>query len=583
MVKTPKQREITISRDTARLLSQSTYHEVVLALREILANAHDAQSPTADVSIRLVDGKGPGGSIVVADRGEGMDSGTFEKVFLRLGSSSRAIPRPKRLNQYGRPLIGRFGIGFIAAVPFAEKIRVETATEHCAQVHGVEIDCSEIMESKDVTGLQGAEGEGVSVSPSEVGEAPVGADLPGFKFPGWDRDRVRSDPKSFTVVTLESLTRKAYDSLDAELQGGWYQPRGERKKSKITKARRTEFVTRWLSRILPLGYEGPKGEAAIRKALGQMLAPDYYPLRVTVNGERLYRPLAKCVYPVDPAPFTLKGERSNWKAKGILWSPQEVIKPYYLRGVAMRVSDVAVGKPSYFNINEVGRVYGKLQHIAGEIQLVGFQEYLNLDRQSLRGDEATDELIEQIQNKIIAFEHDLQTKAAVMQQARNLKKAIERSRARKKKRRRRGTQEHGFADVLVAGRVAGEIAARAREAGIEVTETEGNELEIPKGERELRIGKRVGEDLLLIGRGSKQIPVEIRDQGDRMDDEQLAKAVLEPSEKLRLRGGHTLLADDAWAVSNLRLLAILHLASREGVLDEAQIRWLIRELKGLYE
>jgi hypothetical protein len=303
---------------------------------------------------------------------------------------------------------------------------------------------------------------------------------------------------------------------------------------------------------------------------------------VTVNGVRIRRPLAKYVYPANPEPVVLRGESGDWEAKGILWSPQEIVNPYFLRGVAVRVADVAIGRPSYFNLNELGRVYGKLQHITGEFQLIGFEDLLNLDRQSFRGSTQTDEFLSQITARVTEFENELQKKAAVMQAARNLKKAVERSRTKRKAKKGRRARHKNLADVLVAGQRGRDIADRARDAGIEVIETAGNEIEIPKGERMVRIGRRLGEDLLRIGGGPNEVVVKVVEKGDSMNDSQLADAVLARGKNLVIRGGHPLLADDAWAMSNLRILALLRRATRERILDESQVRWLIKSLRGLY-
>lgn len=557
MAKTSKTRLLTISRDTARLLSESTYHELVLALREMVANSHDAQSPTVDIKLDFIEGSQEGGCIVVSDRGDGMDEKQFERVFLQLGSSSRRTEgRPARRNKYGRRVIGQFGIGFIAAVPFANRIIVETATESCRHVHGVEINCSAIMS----------------------GSNPE--DYAHFDFAGWNRDRTANDPPSFTSIRLQDLTRLAYDSIDAELRGGWYQPRAERRKP-IDRERREEFVTNWLSRVLPLGYSLPEkaqreeeSTGELREELKQLLPKGYYPLQVHVNGKRIYRPLPEAVFKGNI--FELEGESGPWKARGILWSPQEIITPFYLRGIPMRIGDMAIGRPEYFRLNEVGRVYGKLQHIAGEVHLEGFGHLINLDRQSLKGSAQTDEFFGKIQQLVAKFESSLQEKAHVMQRARDLKKRLDANISNT-------YREPSLASVLTARSEAEKLVTKARELGIQVEETDDDVIEVPKGERSVKIGRRLGEELLTVRVGNSQVRIVVEQGVDSMTDAALAHAVMVGGDSLTITGPHPLLAHDQWAIANARLLAVLRRGHVQGVLDHNQITWIIKELGGLYQ
>jgi hypothetical protein len=505
-----------------------------------------------------------------------MNSEQFEGVFLRLGRSSRESSPSARINKFGRPSIGQFGIGFIAAVPFAETIRVETASEKCKQVHGVQIRCLEIMESSEAKDLEarqleekGANGAGAAKDSPQVTNEPPAE----FKFPGWDRDRVEGDPRSFTSVQLENLTRLAYDSVDAQLRGGWYQPKRERKKP-ITRAMREAFVTNWLSRILPLGYTDPEGDKKLQDTLRGLLSPNYYPIRVTVNGRRIHRPLAEPVLVGDA--FTLTGESGNWKAKGILWSPQEVISPFFLRGIPMRVSDMAIGQPSYFDLNEMGRVYGKLQHIAGEVHLQGFSDVLSLDKQSLKGSPQSDEFFPRIREKVTQFEALLQQKATVMEDVRDLKRSLD---AQYPDRMKTPT----LAPVLVAGERAKELIARAKRAGITVEETEGDEIFVPRGERSFTIGRHLGTDLLRIGKGKRQIRVVVEPHKAVLSDSELVRSILAEGDSLRIQGSHVLLSEDAWALGNLRMMVLLRIAVREGKLDKEQVQWLVESLRELYE
>lgn len=538
-------RPLRIHRDVARLLSQATYHQLVLALREMVANSTDANSSTIEIT---TDMQTPGkGSITVMDDGDGMSAEQFENQFLTIGASSKRQVNNKRpRNRFGRTIIGQFGIGFIASVPFAKQVVVETKALDDPLIHGVRIDCSEIL-------------SGVTVGIEKE-----------FEFEGWDRPANASDKPHFTRVTLEGLTKQAYDSLDASILGGWYQTRKDRSKAPSNE-RRNEFLTNWLSRILPIGYEGARMPEDLAKTFNGFLAKDYVAAKVTLNGEALVRGLADFEQVGDP--FELKGE--GWSAEGILWSPQESIQPVHLRGIAIRVGDMSIGEPEYLGLNTVGRVYGKLQHIAGEIHVDGLEGDLQLDRQDFYYTAATDDFKEQVRKLIARFEGSLQDKASVMQEFRNLKKTIDIETKQEK-------AKVAVAPILKAPEMLEELTAKAKSKGIKVQRTASRKLEVPKGERSLSVGRDIGEELLTITVHDRRIRVEARGTGI-IDDDALLAAVLDgPKTKIVIPGAHPMLTRNEYALANIRVLAVLKVLCDEGTLPRKHVAAILEALSATY-
>lgn len=539
-------RPLRIHRDVARLLSQATYHQLVLALREMVANSTDANASLIELTTDLQNtGKG---SITVLDDGDGMTAEQFENQFLTVGASSKRDPDSKKRprNRFGRTIIGQFGIGFIAAVPFAKHVVVETKTVDDPLIHGVRIDCSEIL-------------SGVSVGIEKE-----------FEFEGWDRPASSSDKPKFTRVTLEGLTKQAYDSLDASILGGWYQTRKDRNKT-VSNERRNEFLNNWLSRILPIGYEGARIPEKLQKTFNGFLAKDYVPAKVTLNGDVLVRGMAEFEQVGDA--FDLKGE--GWHAEGILWSPQVSIQPVHLRGIALRVGDMSIGEPEYLGLNTVGRVYGKLQHIAGEVHVEGLEGDLQLDRQDFYYTAATDEFKEQLRKLIGRFESSLQDKASVMQEFRNLKKTIDIESKQEK-------TKVEVAPILKAPELLEELTARAKSKGIKVERTTNRKLEVPKGERSLSVGRDIGEELLTITVNGRRIRVESRGD-DLIDDDSLLAAVLDgPKTKIIIPGAHPMLSRNEYALANIRVLAVLKVLNDEGTLPRKHVAAILEALSATY-
>lgn len=511
----------------------------------MVANSTDANSSTVEIVTDLQsDGRG---SISVIDDGDGMTAEQFENQFLTIGASTkREVGKKRPRNRFGRPIIGQFGIGFIASVPFAKQVVVETKNVDDPLIHGVRIDCSEIL-------------SGVAVGIEKE-----------FEFEGWDRPASASDKPKFTRVTLEGLTKQAYDSMDASILGGWYQTRGRGRKTP-TNSERNEFLANWLGRILPIGYEAAAIPDDLKTTFNAFLAKDYVPAKVVFNSEALVRGLADFEQVGDS--FDLKGE--GWAASGILWSPQESINPVHLRGVAIRIGDMSIGEPEYVGLNTVGRVYGKLQHIAGEVHVQGLEQDLQLDRQDFYYTAATDDFKQQLRLLIGRFEGTLQDKAHVMQQFRNLKKTIDLEAKQDKSKLE-------VAPILKAPQMLEKLTATAKSKGIQVQRTSSSKLEVPKGERRLSVGKDIGEELLTISVHGRRIRVEAKD-GGIISDEILLAAVLDgPKAKILIPGAHPMLSRNEYALANIRVLAVLKVIHEDGALRRNQVAAILEALSTTY-
>lgn len=541
-------RELKISRDTARLLSQATYHQLVIALRELVANAHDANASQIRLTLALKESSG--GEIKIADDGDGMSSEEFNDEFLNLGKTSK-LPLASgevRKNRFGRPVLGRFGIGFISAIPFAGEVLVETKRRDEEAVSGVRINCGAIL----------------------TGSGP--GEESSFSFPGWSRSPTPEDPDKFTRVELIGLSRRAYDSIDTSIQSGWYQMR-EGRNQPIDTARRNEYLRDWLSRILPLGYHDCDADERLKEALQKLLPADFLPARITVNGHRLRRVLPEARLVEE---FELSGTEAPWTAKGVLWSPFEAIAPVYSRGVAVRVGDMSIGEPGYFSLNLIGRVYGKLQHIAGEVQVRGLEPDLRLDRDWFYATPATDEFQEAVREKITEFEGKLQKKANVMQRFRVLKKDVESLQVVPTGRAR-------VAPILKVPERVQKLVEQARQAGIQVRVEDDSSFTVPKGEGRVTVGRDFGVQLRKVLIGRKTLTFDFVESGPELTTERLVHELLE-SDRSRVvfSGPHVLISTDGAAVANLRLLAALKEEAANAKLTPGQIKSLLDSLTLTY-
>lgn len=541
-------RELKINRDTARLLSQATYHQVVLALRELVANAHDGNAAHIRLNIGLQEPEG--GTLKVVDDGDGMSQEEFDNEFLNLGRTSKSLlPSGEvRRNRFGRPILGQFGIGFISAIPFSKEVLVETKRRDDDSVFGVRIDCGAIL----------------------TGTAP--GEENSFTFPGWTRSPQPEDPDKFTRIEMIGLNRTAYESIDASILGGWYETR-QRRSVPISSKRRKDYLKHWLSRILPLAYEDATTDSELSGALKALLPTDYIPALISVDGQRLRRELPE---PRLIDKFDLAGTNGHWRARGVLWSPQQAIEPVYARGIAVRVGDMSIGEPAYLGLNQMGRVYGKLQHITGEVQVTGLEPDLQLDRQWFYPTPATDEFLDAVRRRITELESRLQKKATVMQRFRTLKKDVDAVSTRAPSKAR-------VAPILKVPDRLQKLTEEARAVGIRLRMVEGDSLVVPKGERHLTIGTRYGAQLLKVRTSARVVTFEVSDKGAPMTTERLVDCLLaSEGPRVTLDGPHVLISTDDAAIANLRLLAVLREAVAQKTLQRSQVEKILEELTEAY-
>ena len=117
--------KVTVDKGHLLTLGERMYVESIELVRELVANAYDADATEVHVNISA-------DSIVVEDNGSGMDVKGLSQFFT-IGSEEKRVrsisPR------FGRKRIGQFGIGKFAALAAADEFRVET--KRYSQVHEV--------------------------------------------------------------------------------------------------------------------------------------------------------------------------------------------------------------------------------------------------------------------------------------------------------------------------------------------------------------------------------------------------------------------------------------------------------------
>src|ERR1700752_902635 len=122
------------------------YHSVAGALKELISNSYDADSPQVIISTNYPRFE----QIRVVDRGLGMTSIRFKQAMRSIGSSLKGVLEPKRLTRkYDRPVIGRLGIGMLALSQICSKATIESQVEGSELKFVAELDFSQFKKKAE--------------------------------------------------------------------------------------------------------------------------------------------------------------------------------------------------------------------------------------------------------------------------------------------------------------------------------------------------------------------------------------------------------------------------------------------------
>ena len=113
---------MTIDLNVLNHLGISLYSNNPAVLAEAVANAWDADAESVTVKIDP-----EGGTIVIADDGHGMTAQDINKKFLRVGRRRR--DEEPHSPKFGRPVMGRKGIGKLSLFSIADTIEVQSAKD----------------------------------------------------------------------------------------------------------------------------------------------------------------------------------------------------------------------------------------------------------------------------------------------------------------------------------------------------------------------------------------------------------------------------------------------------------------------
>lgn len=365
-------------------ISSGIYRTPAGALKELISNAFDAEARAVHVSTN-----GPHFStFTCSDDGSGLTPERFKEVMGLIGGSSKR-DRGETSPVYGRPLIGRIGIGILSIGQICRSFEIFSSAEGSPKKFRARIDLEPYMRP-EARRLQ----LGKPLNPNEkirVGdcEIEVADEDPGKHYtrvvmekiiPGFQQ-QLRSQPMVELGVTpktfkkgdmtafLSSVSRDTVSEHGAYAQLIW------------------ELAVTAPIKYLP---EGPIRRAKELSDLRDRMAK--YEFSVFLDGVELFKPIllpykssvAHKVYPNLDFQKKLTDSRTL-RVRGYLYWQNTRILPRELQGILVRVRNVGIGAfdPTYLGYPK--HEGWKFSQLCGELYVDdGLDEAINIDRASFR-------------------------------------------------------------------------------------------------------------------------------------------------------------------------------------------------------
>jgi hypothetical protein len=400
------------------------YKPFIKAFKELISNAYDADAKTVTVAVAK-----DFSAIDVLDDGNGMTPWEFHQNFARLGGSTAWLRGGK--SPGGRDRIGYKGIGFLAVARYCGALEVETsshavhrAVQKVRRRNRKFIPWADVLDdlvpldvlhgrvrARSLTAAEPDEKYGrklrrnVDYASTSDGIELRGASVPTELIVEYEVDcaglvlnarldfdyllglerradlRLLEDFCSITVTRptsppRSSSTRVRLAGLKEFVVRELSAPPTKGKARNIAfKSGRDQFLWR-LARASPIQDKLPKARSGAIARIRDLHRTLGLPVvRVQWRDEEvqeLARPVfepGKGMTPLDETVIPVHIDENGLKAIGYLLARPEVIYPAELRGVAVRVRNVAIGESSYFGWETLlsGPRKAAMNQISGEI------------------------------------------------------------------------------------------------------------------------------------------------------------------------------------------------------------------------
>ncbi len=325
-----KKAKITVDKEVVKHLSLGLYRNFALAIKELISNSYDAGATEVKLKLDLENGR-----IILRDNGRGMSETEFKNQYLRIGYFKEPS---KDVDELGRMRIGTFGIGFLAPLPYCKSLKIITKKNGNKFAVEGNIKAENFFKKGNW-----------DIKDEEVEYTVYESDL--------------SIDEGETIIILENIKEQIYDELSREtkvtrsIEGSGY----DKFKWTLAQYCPIEFPP---SRKDLIDFFGIKSRVSMKLWLDGIQIYRNIPLNTNILEKKII-------------------EFGGIKVKYLIMTPFETVKPEEMRGLQVRLKDVAIGFPRDFDVTKLGRVLGKLNQLCGEVHIQkGLDNSLLVNRDS---------------------------------------------------------------------------------------------------------------------------------------------------------------------------------------------------------
>lgn len=364
-------------------LSRGLYRSPASALRELVSNAWDANATYVRIDTNYPNFY----QLTIEDNGDGFTKEEFTR--LMNGGIGNSLKRPKNLKlKYGRPLIGRLGIGMLGIAQLCGAFTIVSKTKRGsgfrARVHLYDLLKEKLdKDSKDVVKK--------SKDPNDQPYQEV--DVGVYDFEDFAAESYKQGTMLIADDVHPTFIKTFRDSLDYE---DFREPPLDWTKALDIVARihsLQQLGDYWrllweLSASCPIPYVG---EDALPEKLAK---PEHdrltaYNFRLLVDGIDLRKPIhlrnnpnGYSTWPIPVQEKVVYGRTLKFHGYILVQEGQQ-LRPDELRGILIRIKDVGVG---YYDISLLDYRFNegpRSRWVTGEIFVEeGLEDALNVDRDS---------------------------------------------------------------------------------------------------------------------------------------------------------------------------------------------------------
>lgn len=364
--------EITVSSMIIDQLSSGLYENPAACLKELVNNSFDADALRVTMSVRP-----DADLIIIEDDGTGFSESDFRRHFERIARSHKR--EGSDTTPFGRPKIGKIGIGFIAANEICERLEIVSTVAGSTELMSVTIDFDKMRLN------------------AEDRERDNDAIAKGDFHGELTQDAQPSD--HFTRIYLRDIRDTARDVLDGARLG---------KGSSSLYGLSEESVRDWLSKPsltswsefdaysrtvleialnVPVGYYQDWAAAGSNPTMRRIQSDvDALDFKLVIDGTPQKKPTVFRSGDGRILTREIHLEGDGVRARGYLFAYDHKLHPTDINGLLVRIRNAAVGKYDSTYLEYPGWQAALFQDwVSGEVYADDrLEDALNIDRRTFR-------------------------------------------------------------------------------------------------------------------------------------------------------------------------------------------------------